>query len=191
MITTTYHAPMGDIELVADERGLTGLWFADARPAELSDTFSHADAVDPFVGDERQTEAAPVEQIAGSDAESGSADMTCEEQRNATAMSVIERTWGWLNSYFAGQTPLWLPPLHVDGDELQHEVWAAVLAVPYGEVTTCAELAERVAARGVAADAACVADVLAGCPISLIIPVHRVADAPDAGYRAALRDWER
>lgn len=187
MITSTYHAPMGDIELVADERGLTGLWFTGARPSGITDAFLQADAVEPFA----VIESASVEHIEGADAESGSPGMSFEEQCNAAAIGVIERTWGWLNSYFAGQTPLWLPPLHFEGDELQHEVWAAVLAVPYGEAVTCAEIAARISERGLSADAARVAATLASSPISLIVPVHRVSDNSGCVHGVALRDWER
>lgn len=191
MITTTYHAPLGDIQLTADERGLTGLWFAGARPAGLLDAFAQADTVNPFTDGPRDPKSASTEYIAGADAESGSPGMGFEEQCNASAMSVIERTWGWLNSYFAGQMPLWLPPLHLEGDELQHEVWAALLTVPYGETVTCAALAELVSARGVMTDTVSVAVALASSPVSLIIPVHRVVDATATAHQAALRDWER
>lgn len=190
MIATTYHAPMGDIELVADERGLTGLWFADACPVGLLDVFFRADTADLFADDSHDAETAPTEHIDGMDAESGSVGMTFEEQCNAAAIGVIERTWGWLNSYFAGQAPLWIPPLHMDGDELQHEVWAALLAVPYGESITCAELADRVSARGVSADTVSVANVLAGSPISLIVPTHRIADASGVPHQADLLSLE-
>ena len=190
MIATTYHAPMGDIELVADERGLTGLWFADARPAGLPDTFFQVDAADLFAGDGHDVKAASAEYIEGMDIESGSFGMTFEEQRNAAAVGVIERTWGWLNSYFAGHAPLWIPPLHLEGDELAHDVWTALLAVPYGETITCAGLAERVSARGTATDAASVAAVLSSSPINLIVPIHRVLNGSDLACTAALRLWE-
>lgn len=179
VIATTYHAPLGDIELTADERGLTGLWFAGARPSSLSDAHAQAESVDPFA-----------EHVEGADAESGSPDMSFEDQCNAAAVGVIERTWAWLNSYFAGQAPLWIPPLHLEGDGLSHEVWAALLAVPYGETVTCAELADRVSARGAATDVTSVAAVLSGSPISLIVPVHRVLDGSDFARAAALRLWE-
>ena len=179
VIATTYHAPLGDIELTADERGLTGLWFAGEHPSDLSDAYTQAAAIDPFA-----------ERIEGADAESGSLDMSFEEQCNAAAVGVIERAWAWLNSYFAGQAPLWIPPLHLEGDELSHEVWTALLAVPYGETVTCDELADRISARGAVVDGAAIAAVLSSSPISLVVPVHRVSDGSDFARAATLRLWE-
>lgn len=180
MIATTYHAPLGEIELTADERGLTGLWFADSRPSDLSGAYAQVDETDIFC-----------EHIDGADAESGSPGLSFEEQCNAAAVGVLERTWAWLNSYFAGQAPLWIPPLHLEGEELSHEVWAAILAVPYGETTSCAALVARMAARGIVADADAVATVLSRSPINLIVPTHRAIAVPGVAHQDDLLALER
>lgn len=210
MITTTYHSPLGAIALAADARGLTGLWFVDegrapaacAEAAVRIDMFtgalSETASLEPAVEDAvavRPVEDSADEEIAGADAESGSPGLNPKHPANAAAVSVLERAWAWLNAYFAGQAPQWLPPLHLEGDELQHEVWSALLAVPYGETVVCAELAKRVTARGtLCAHAADVAGALAGTPIALVVPLHRVVDASGSAWHShqgALLSWER
>lgn len=193
MITATYQSPLGAIQLAADDRGITGLWFVDARPGEVGEAFSQAERVQPF--SEREGCDSPSEEVAGADCESGSPGMTCESPCNATALSVIERAWGWLNSYFAGQGPLWLPPLHLECDELEHEVCAALLAVPYGEVVSCDELLARMNSRFAGehvrvAERGSVCAVLESLPIALMVPVHRVDAVQDAAANA-LRNYEQ
>lgn len=193
MITATYQSPLGAIQLVADERGLTGLWFADAYPDALSDEFSRATPVVPFCNPEPS--GTEMEEIAGTDSESGASGMNCEHPGNAVALGVIERTWGWLNSYFAGQAPLWLPPLRLEGGELEHEVCAALLAVPYGETVSLDELALRVGRR-FAGDGALttgpdeVAASVQSLAVSLVVPAHRLEDSQGV-IGQNLRDFER
>lgn len=155
MIITTYHSPLGDITLAADAQGLTGLWFVGQ---------SHYGAT--LTGDERsfdmqkgafsavETDAAvcdsPVvadEVIEGCDATSGGSPMSVSDPQNTAAVSVLERAWAWLNAYFAGQAPRWMPPLHVEGTEFQHAVWVALLEVPYGQTVTYGELARKIGGR--------------------------------------------
>lgn len=155
MIITTYHSPLGDITLAADAQGLTGLWFVGQ---------SHYGAT--LTGDERsfdmqkgafsavETDAAvcdsPVvadEVIEGCDATSGGSPMSVSDPQNTAAVSVLERAWAWLNAYFAGQAPRWTPPLHVEGTEIQHAVWVALLEVPYGQTVTYGELARKIGGR--------------------------------------------
>lgn len=66
---------------------------------------------------------------------------------NGAASSVLERSWAWLNAYFAGQEPRFTPPLHLIGTAFQREVWFELLSIPRGEVATYGEIAQRVAAR--------------------------------------------
>lgn len=197
MVITTYHSPLGDIALTADERGLTGLSFLDAdegtrtsnRGARSFDMHTGVFEEERGDGGERSAGGIPplcVEEISGSDACSGSLGMTAEDARNAAAVSVLERAWAWLNAYFAGQAPRWTPPLHVEGSDFQHAVWVVLLGVPYGRVITCEELAQSVFERSGrlcscdphGRDGALylheIAIAVADNPVSVIIPSHRV-----------------
>ena len=84
MITTTYHSPLGDIVLVADARGLRGLWFdGDSRSA--SEVPSGAAFLDMH-------RPAASEVVDGRDAVSGGDPVSAADPRNTAAVGVLERT---------------------------------------------------------------------------------------------------
>ena len=129
MVTTTFASPLGEILLAADGRGLTGLWLEGQE--HFGSTLLKED----------------VEHIEGADAVSGIGGMSSVSPTNGAASSVLERSWAWLNAYFAGQEPRFTPPLHMIGTAFQREVWFELLSIPRGEVATYGEIAQRVAAR--------------------------------------------
>lgn len=185
MIATTYRSPLGDIMLAADERGLTGLWFAGQR--HFGSTLA-SDAVElPVALDE------VAEQVEGCDAVSGGCPIEALDPRNAAAVGVLERAWAWLNAYFAGQDPRWTPPLHLEGTPFQHEVWVALLSIPRGHTATYGQIARQVAERlhpaeGVSVSPRAVGGAVGRNPISIIVPCHRVlgADGSLTGYAGGL-----
>ena len=129
MVTTTFASPLGEILLAADGRGLTGLWFEGQE--HFGSMLLKEDA----------------EYVVGADAVSGTGGMSSVSPANGAASSVLERSWAWLNAYFAGQEPRFTPPLHMIGTAFQREVWFELLSIPRGEVATYGEIAARVAAR--------------------------------------------
>lgn len=129
MVTTTFASPLGEILLAADGRGLTGLWFEGQE--HFGSTLLKEDP----------------EHVEGADAVSGAGGMSSVSPANGAASSVLERSWAWLNAYFAGQEPRFTPPLHMIGTAFQREVWYELLSIPRGEVATYGEIAQRVAAR--------------------------------------------
>lgn len=68
------------------------------------------------------------------------------------------------------------------GTVFQHKVWAALMAIPCGEVRTYKEIAQSI---GVPDGARAVASACASNPIALIVPCHRVVGAQGklGGYR--------
>ena len=112
MVTTTFPSPLGEILLAADGRGLTGLWFEGQE--HFGSTLLKEDA----------------EHIEGADAVSGIGGMSSVSPTNGAASSVLERSWAWLNAYFAGQEPRFTPPLHMIGTAFQREVWYELLSIP-------------------------------------------------------------
>ena len=118
-------------------------------------------------------------------------------ERNTPALSDAKR---WLDIYFAGHEPDFLPPLHPAGSLFQQAVWALLLQIPYGQTVTYGQLAARLAAeRGLARmSAQAVGGAVGRNRISLIIPCHRVlgADGSLTGYaggldrKAKLLAWE-
>ena len=125
----------------------------------------------------------------------------CGDQiRKGAASSVLERSWAWLNAYFAGQGPRFKPPLHMIGTAFQREVWYELLSIPRGEVATYGEIALRVAARhrvpgneDPVVSPRAVGAAVARNPISIIVPCHRVvaADGSLNGYAGGLdrKEW--
>ena len=67
--------------------------------------------------------------------------MTGTEQE--TDLSVFSQTATWLDIYFNGRDPGFMPPLHFTGSLFRQAVWELLLTIPYGETTTYGSLAKR------------------------------------------------
>ena len=89
---------------------------------------------------------------------------------------VLKRTREWLDLYFAGKDPEFLPPLAPDGSEFRKEVWKLLLTIPYGKTMTYGEIARIIALqRGLAQmSAQAVGSAVGHNEISIIVPCHRV-----------------
>ena len=109
------------------------------------------------------------------------------EEKNLLVFGQAEQ---WLAIYFSGKAPDFMPPLSMKGTSFQKEVWEALLAVPFGQTTTYAEIAKGIAKRrGLASmSAQAVGNAVAHNPMSLIIPCHRVlgSDGSLTGYAGGL-----
>lgn len=82
----------------------------------------------------------------------------------------------WLDIYFTGKDPGFLPPLHPVGSAFRQEVWQLLLQIPYGKTVTYGDIAKRLAEKtgveGMSAQA--VGGAVGHNEISIIIPCHRV-----------------
>ena len=96
----------------------------------------------------------------------------CVEQ-NTPVLSEAKR---WLDIYFAGQEPDFMPPLHPIGSAFRRDVWDILLQIPYGQTTTYGEIARQLAAKqGLPRmSAQAVGGAVGHNEISVIIPCHRV-----------------
>ena len=65
----------------------------------------------------------------------------CEEK----LLPVFKQTKDWLDLYFSGQIPEYMPAIHMIGSAFRIEVWKLLLQIPYGETVTYSELAKMVA----------------------------------------------
>lgn len=86
----------------------------------------------------------------------------------------------WLEQYFSGEQPsvsqLPLTPL---GSEFRQAVWSILSEIPYGQVITYGDIAQKMAARmnKASMSSRAVGGAVGHNPISIIIPCHRVVGA--------------
>ena len=95
----------------------------------------------------------------------------------------------WLDLYFAGEEPDFMPPLAPVGTAFQMSVWEILRTIPYGETTTYGAIARRLeeqTKKRMSAQA--VGGAVGRNPISIIVPCHRVigADGSLTGYAGGL-----
>lgn len=99
---------------------------------------------------------------------------------------VLTETKRWLDCYFSGKRPDFLPPLHLIGTDFQQAVWNLLLEIPYGQTVTYGALARALVQQlgKPAMSAQAVGAAVGRNPVSIIVPCHRVvgADGNLAGY---------
>ncbi|MCI8416531.1 MAG: methylated-DNA--[protein]-cysteine S-methyltransferase [Lachnospiraceae bacterium] len=114
-----------------------------------------------------------------------------EEIRESKDSVILRETTQWLDNYFQGEKPpvsqLKLAP---SGSEFRKAVWKLLCDIPYGEVTTYKEIAQKVAPiLGLSKmSAQAVGGAVSHNPVSIIIPCHRVVGANGSltGYAGGL-----
>ena len=91
----------------------------------------------------------------------------------------------WLDLYFGGTDPGFLPPICPLGSLFRQNVWHVLLEIPRGQLISYGEIS-RVLGRTGSAQA--VGGAVGHNPISIIIPCHRVigADGRLTGYAGGL-----
>ena len=103
---------------------------------------------------------------------------------------VLAEVRRWLDVYFTGKAPEFLPPLHPIGSAFRRSVWEILLQIPYGQTTTYGEIAKKVAVLlgRPSMSAQAVGGAVGHNPISIMIPCHRVmgADGSLTGYAAGM-----
>ena len=96
----------------------------------------------------------------------------------------------WLDIYFSGQKPDFLPKLHLIGTDFQREVWDILLEIPYGQTVTYGEIARKIAdKRGLKTmSAQAVGSAVGHNRVSVIVPCHRVigSDGSLTGYAGGI-----
>lgn len=97
---------------------------------------------------------------------------------------LLRMTRAWLDRYFDGEEPDFMPPLRPAGTPFRERVWALLRAIPYGETTTYGALAYSLSSPGGRMSAQAVGGAVGSNPIAILIPCHRVIGAGGAlvGY---------
>lgn len=109
--------------------------------------------------------------------------------------AVLRRTALWLDTYFSGREPDFIPTLAPVGTPFRQQVWRLLLQIPYGQTVTYGHLASLLArAKGVSTmSAQAIGGAVGHNPISLIIPCHRVIGANGSltGYAGGVERKEQ
>lgn len=65
-------------------------------------------------------------------------------ERETESLALARR---WLDVYFTGKEPDFMPPLHPIGSGFRQAVWKLLLDIPYGQTTTYGQLARCLAVQ--------------------------------------------
>jgi len=99
------------------------------------------------------------------------------EMVEAPGHPVLVETAAQLAAYFAGTLDRFRLRLDLRGTDFQKQVWAALLAIPFGETRSYGDLARQI---GRPAASRAVGAANGRNPISIIVPCHRVVGSAGA-----------
>ena len=115
---------------------------------------------------------------------------TLPKEYEEKPLPIFEQSVHWLDIYFSGQKPDFLPKLHLIGTDFQREVWDILLEIPYGQTVTYGEIARKIAdKRGLKTmSAQAVGGAVGHNRVSVIVPCHRVigSDGSLTGYAGGI-----
>ena len=99
-----------------------------------------------------------------------------DEKYEEKELPVFEQTKKWLNVYFDGREPDFMPPIKMKTTSFRRAVWEIMLTIPYGQTMTYGEIAKIIAEqKGIKhMSAQAVGGAVGHNSISIIIPCHRV-----------------
>ncbi|MGP0017230.1 MAG: methylated-DNA--[protein]-cysteine S-methyltransferase [Candidatus Sulfotelmatobacter sp.] len=171
--STTFMSPVGPLFMAASGRGLVALEF-DSRLAGQQ-------TIRPNPRDLRSENNRGSENNRASENKRAEANGVRFEE-SARAMQPYMRE---LEEYFAGQRREFTFALDLRGTDFQLACWRALLAIPYGETRTYADIARAVGRpRGFRA----VGRANNRNPVAIVVPCHRViaSDGTLCGYGGGL-----
>jgi len=179
----TVDSPVGPLFLAASEKGLVALEFDRRQPGQQTirpnprDLRAESSAV--------RFEECCLDGLEGSSPPFGSAQGRLRTQRDTEALRAIRVCVRELGEYFAGRRREFSFSLDLRGTEFQLACWQALIAIPYGETRTYADIARAVGrpqgfrAVGMANNRN---------PVAIVVPCHRViaSDGTLCGYGGGL-----
>ena len=87
-------------------------------------------------------------------------------------LPVFEQTIEWLDCYFSGKNPGFMPEMHLESTPFRLSVWEILKKIPYGKIITYKDIAKEIARlNGLPSMST---HAVGHNPISIIIPCHRV-----------------
>ena len=91
----------------------------------------------------------------------------------------FDQTKQWLDLYFTGHDPGFIPKIHLTGSAFRNRVGEIMCGIPFGETVTYGWIADQIAKeRGLERmSAQAVGGAVGHNPICIIVPCHRVVGA--------------
>mgnify|MGYP000859156883 FL=1 len=100
---------------------------------------------------------------------------TLEDEHKQKILPVFEEARRWLDIYFSGKEPDFLPPLAPKATPFRKKVWDILLSIPYGQTMTYGDITKTIARdQSSRMSAQAVGGAVGHNPISIIVPCHRV-----------------
>lgn len=116
--------------------------------------------------------------------------LNLDEENEEKETPVLRETRCWLDIYFSGKEPDFMPAVHMLGTPFQKKVWEILRTIPYGKTITYGYIAKQIAQeRGISRmSAQAVGGAVGHNKISIIIPCHRVvgSDGSLTGYAGGI-----
>lgn len=105
-------------------------------------------------------------------------------------LPIFDSVRKWLDCYFSGKKPEFIPPLSPKGSQFQQSVWNILCEIPYGKVISYKDIVNKIALQTgrKSMSAQAVGGAVGHNPISIIIPCHRVigSDGSLTGYAGGI-----
>ena len=120
---------------------------------------------------------------------------TLSQRHMEKQLPIFDRTCEWLDLYFSGKSPDFIPPVFMYVSNFRRDVYEILMTIPFGETMTYKEVADLIAKkhRIISMSAQAVGGAIAHNPISLVIPCHRVigTNGKLTGYAGGLdkKEW--
>ena len=101
---------------------------------------------------------------------------TLPDEHISQETEILTETKEWLDIYFSGKEPKFMPTLHPVGSTFRQDVWHILLQIPYGKTVTYGQIASKIAEmkKLPRMSAQAVGGAVGHNEISIIIPCHRV-----------------
>lgn len=118
----------------------------------------------------------------------------CKSEFDETEnLPVFAETCRWLDIYFSGRLPDWMPKYKIEfPSTFKKEVLEETSKIPFGKTMTYGEMAQRIASRlGITKmSAQAVGGALGWNPLCIMIPCHRVigANGKLTGYGGGIKN---
>ncbi len=106
-------------------------------------------------------------------------------------LSIFIATKQWLDLYFNGKIPNFIPPIKLDSTPFRIRVWQILQTIGIGEITTYKNISKIIASENDInkMSSQAVGNAVSMNPISIIIPCHRVIGSNKTlvGYSGGLK----